>query len=289
MADEGKTEEAKREERTKRDEQAKRRKESSKRRSKKARTEQKVEVNILKAEIQRLELNNQLLVSQLADLRNTMQQPSVRRSVRGTPPGPVTAMYGVTLYKDVISDEWATSIVTGVSKTKLYWQKIGFGDDGKTSIRQQTLPFSPYTQNELVRGIHEVVCGSLLTLIKTHAKLWWSPIAKDIILIRSHVPDQSDPLPAQDHHRDFGPENASCLSCIVALEEGTSIDICTGVDTVNVVIPRLDMLTFQGCVAHGGAKYTTSNCRLFFKVVHAHWQHKDVVHLSDCKCHDPMA
>ena len=122
---------------------------------------------MLKAETQRLKLNNQLLESQLADLRKTMQQPSVRRSVRGTPPGPVTAMYGVTLYKDVISDEWATSIVTGVSKTKLYWQKIGFGDDGKTSIRQQTLPFSPYTQNELVRGIHEVVCGSLLTLIKT--------------------------------------------------------------------------------------------------------------------------
>ena len=80
---------------------------------------------------------------------------------------------------------------------------------------------------------------------------------------------------SQEHHPDYQPEVcrldvSKYWSVIVALEEGTRLEICRGDGTAPLIvsIPVGMALLFRGDVVHGGAAYLLKgNYRLFFKLV----------------------
>ena len=110
----------------------------------------------------------------------------------------------------------------------------------------------------------------LLRLIRT--LLWWH--GPDTLIVIKELISEPD-CGRQDEHVDCSileehrrvPVSVRQYSALVALESGTTIDICEGIEYHTVPVPTGRMIMWDaGRCHHAGSNYTKRNSRLFISV-----------------------
>ena len=173
----------------------------------------------------------------------------------------------VGLYPHVISLSRSKALLQS-AKSVGYANILNPGGRRKQSAiaRSLRVPGATTTDKQLHDVMHEVT-KKIDQLTLSNAGPDPTPVAPRFLLAMKNCK-------AQLHHpdRERGPSQGKALSVILAIQEGTALEICHGPNgpVTRVLIPICGVLVFWTDVIHGGAAYEEANYRAFWKIVPGH-------------------
>ena len=182
-------------------------------------------------------------------------------------------MENVYLVRNVISDQLAKQLCTAFAQ--LTYKPIQNPD----RLRGQSQPYEMYTAWNKRQNMCLLHAGLIRSTVRRIVSKFDKSIVGDANTgVGAKAITSKKGCESQKHHPDYQPgvcrkDVSRYWSVIVALEEGTRLEICLGdgSDPLIVSIPIGMALLFRGDVIHGGASYfLKENTRFFFKLVPFH-------------------